>query len=56
MEERTPTSLRTIHGAVFSCSASGTDAGSMGPRGEILVLLLILASELFLGGAWQSLV
>ena len=31
---RTPTSLRTIHGACFSVSASGTDAGSIGPNGD----------------------
>ncbi len=53
MKGRTPTSLRTIHGAAFSVSASGTDAGSMGPNGE--TLLLILASARLLGGSWQSL-
>lgn len=45
---RTPTSLRTIHGALFS--ASGTDSGSMGPSGETL-LLIPLASSL---GSWRA--
>ena len=30
----TPTSLRTIHGAAFSSSAAGTEAGSTGPKAE----------------------
>lgn len=38
-EAPTPTSLRTIHGADFSVSASGTDAGSTGPNGETLSLI-----------------
>lgn len=40
---RTPTNLRTIHGAAFSSSAAGTEAGSTGPSADTEASLALMA-------------